>query len=125
VILQAIADKLIADSLGVAGANLFIDSMPAQVVEGILVASKTPIQIHPYVEKYRKGQIQLIARGSSEDSVRSVLESVISALAVNGRETLGAVTFLRVWPAHDPLIYSRTDADIVEGSVNFDVVFIS
>lgn len=122
--LQAVVDKIESEGLGVPGQTLFRDQMPSSVNDALLVASKTPFMTHPYVHEYRKGQIQLIARTSSEDNSRSKLESVITALASNGRQIFGSAVFLRFWPAHEPLVYSRSSADLVEASVNFDVVFI-
>lgn len=121
--LQPILEHLQAQGLGEIGKTLFRHKMPHEVPAGLLLASQTPIQIHPYLEAVRKGSFQVIARGATEDEVEQRLNQVSEILSVQGL-VLGGMRFFYIRPEHEPLIFPRSESDFVEASVDFAFVYV-
>lgn len=120
--LQPIVDKLQTESLGTPGVDLFREQMPHQVVKGMLVTQQMPVERNPYAPGYRKGSFQVIVRDAVYDDARTTANSVIDAITGDGI-TLGDMKFRFIRARHDPLLFPRSDGDLVEASVNFDFVY--
>ena len=121
----AITDRLASENVGIPGVSLFREQMPVSCVSGVLVMVRVAATINPYVRELRKGQFQVIARAKSEDDARALGNSVIDALVFDGEFELGGITFKRLYPENEPLVYPEVDSGNVECSVNFNVIYLA
>lgn len=108
--------------LGVPGQSLFAYAMPDQVASGLLVTSQMPIKRHLYVNQLYRGEFQVIARGSEHTSLITQLDSVASALTLQG-VTIGSMNFRFISPVNAPLVFPRAESRLLEASVNFKFAF--
>jgi hypothetical protein len=120
---QPILDFLQSKGFGIGGKTLFRDNMPAKVSEGILVTNQTADRRNPYVPSYVLGVFEITARASTYDEVRATMNSVSSAMTIDG-VVMGDMKFKYIRPRNLPLVYPVSDADNVEASVLFDFRFI-
>ncbi len=119
--LMPIVQYLEHEGLGTIGKDLFRNHMPAQVDEGLLVTCQMPIVIDRYIGVCR-GSFQVIAR--SPDWERPRLKMIEVTNVLNGQGMiLGNMLFHYIKPRHEPMLFPKSESDLVEASVNFDFVF--
>jgi len=117
---QAIVDYLQAQGLGTTGKDLFRAHMPAKVVSGSLVLTRTMIDDDPY-SRLKKGSIQIISRDATADLAYERAAAIKSVLRLQG-VVMGEVSFKFIIPKHEPLVFPRTDGGEFEASVNYQFV---
>lgn len=123
--LEAIANELEAEGFGTVGVNIFYEEMPSAVDRGLLVTAMTPITRNPYAPDWRQGAFQVISRQLDDDDYQdpaAILENVINAISGEGK-VIGDMTFRQLRARHDPFVFPKSNGNIVEASVNFDIVF--
>lgn len=120
--LSDMAQYMSTKGLGVPGQSLFAYAMPDSVNAGLLVTSQVPIQRHPYAQGLRRGEFQVIARGSDHQALIDQLQRVSDALTVQG-VTIGQMNFRFIQPINDPLVFPRAESRLLEASVNFRFAF--
>lgn len=123
--LLVIAQKLQTLEFGSLGTNLFYEHMPVTVKRGLLVTAQTPITRDKYVARLRSGSFQVIARQLDDEDYQDpevILNGVIDAIA-GENVIIGDMRFLYLRARHDPLVFPKSDGNVVEASVNFDILF--
>jgi hypothetical protein len=120
--LESIVQFMREKGLGTPGQNLFAYGMPESVSQGLLVTSQMPIQRNKYVTQLRRGEFQVIARGSLHAELIDRLNSVSDALNVQG-VIIGDMNFRFIVPLNNPLVFPRADSRLLEASVNFEFAF--
>lgn len=107
----------------VLGDTLFCHSMPPAVDSGILICdSNTGFSIDPEIPGLRKGNFQLVGRGSEYEEVRQLLTSVSSELTLSEIEFDGCrIKTMR--PLNEPVGLKAADGSRFEFSVNFFAIY--
>lgn len=123
--LIGIANKLQAEGFGVVGQTIFCEMMPAAVKRGLLVTAQMPIGRNVYVGEMRTGSFQIISRQLDDHEYEDptvILDSVIAAMSGQGI-IIDDMNFRFIRPRTDPFVFPKSDGNIVEASVNFDILF--
>jgi hypothetical protein len=120
--LESIVQYMQTQGLGSPGRDLFAYGMPDGVNRGLLVTSQMPILRNKYVSQLRRGEFQVIARGSLHADLINTLNSVSNALTVQG-VTIGTMNFRFIMPLNNPLVFPRAESRLLEASVNFEFAF--
>lgn len=129
--LEQLAAVLAAANLGTPGQSLFIHRMPAEIQQGILLL--TPLagmEIDHELPGWRRGGFQMIVRATSANNAIQLALSAGTALTWAQPKTLAAISLypaMRVLfcrPLHDPIMYPRSDGNLIEASVNFEMAYI-
>lgn len=120
--LEPIVNYLAANGIGRKGNTLFAYNLP-NVDFGILVIAKSPVMINPYQKSRKSGQFQLVVRGRQAREVLRPAEQAVKLLDGEGI-VMGDMRFLVLKPVHEPLLYPRSDGNMLEASVNFSFEYI-
>lgn len=115
---EAIVSMIQTAGLGTVGVSLFHSHMPAQVLNGVLVMTRVPIANDPY-SGLRKGPFQVVVRSQDLEEAHNKASQIMKALTTDG-VTVGEVSFLFIKPAHEPLVFPRTEGSLFEASVNYN-----
>lgn len=118
--LQAILQYIQDQGHGTIGTDLFREHMP-DYQQAVLITSQVPIQIDPYTCLCR-GSIQVIARSIDEDLASNKAKQISSALRVSGVD-IGDMHIYHMFPRNEPLVYPRSEGDLIEASVNVDISY--
>lgn len=116
---DAIVARIAANVPGlILGKSLFHSHMPAEAKQGVLVMTRVPIGVDPY-HGVRKGTFQVICRDlkivDAHDRATAIMKAIVSEGVVQG-----GVRFMFIKPAHEPLVFPRTEGGQFEASVNYN-----
>lgn len=120
--LEALVPLLVA--AGVPDASIFIFDMPLSVTNGVLLLNGVgnTVPIDPELPGYFRGTFQVIVRCTRYQDGKAVTDRVLPALTIEGNEGSPVagyqVNYIR--PRHKPIVYPRSDADVLECSVSTD-----
>ena len=123
--LDPIADYLAANSDLAVGVDLFTYSMPPFVDAGVLLVAE---MTHSFVDHEMPGifknRYQAIVRDSVYDTGKARADEIFAKLYLRNVD-LGeyVVTYSR--PLNQPIPFSRSEGDLVEFSVNFEIRYRS
>ena len=119
--LQPIRDYIGDNTDMTVGEDLFTFSMPPQVKEGVIVVTETAGQhVDHYMPGIFKGRYQIISRSPDYDAAYDRAQELFDLL--NMREVdLGDYVVTYSMPRHTPMPYRRSEGDLVECSVNFNI----
>lgn len=120
--LEPIVDFIHQAGVAKKAETLFAYNMP-NVDFGVLVLSKTPISIHPYHKGRYEGTFQIVVRGRQAEEVLGPAGQLIALLNGEGIE-MGNMRFLTLTPLHTPMLFPRSDGNMLEASVNFSFTYI-
>lgn len=121
---EAVASHLQAQGVGVIGQDIFAGFMPERVKQGILIL--TPLQGIPIdfeLPGYRRGSFQVVVRDTERQRCLTKANEVSNALNMD-ETTIDTVLFRYVRAKHDPVVYPMSKGNLLEGSVNFETVYI-
>lgn len=124
---KPIVDYLATLGRGTIGQDLFADHMPEKVKQGILVLSRTPTEINPYVSGLRNGQFKVIVRSDDDAqgmTLATTLVNDLTLLAIQQEIILGNMQFKCLYPVHEPLKYPWSENGVTEFSISFSCVYI-
>jgi len=120
--LREIVAILEAAGLGQFGKDIFIQFMPADVTNGILLLLELPgLSVDPEVPGKHKGRFQAVVRGTDYLAVEAKAAAVSDALATQQRKQAGDWLFDWIIPQHLPFPFPRTEGNVQEFTVNFVV----
>lgn len=122
----------VLDSAGVGtpGVDLFCHRLPADIERGTMVTGNLAgTDIDHELTGWRQGRIQVIVRDPDHEDGMVRTRAVMAALSLVNvllPATAGApeVFMRRLRPIHDPIVYPRSDGDLIEFSVNFEGVWV-
>ena len=121
--------KLEEAGLGVAGADIFINSMPAETEVGIMI--KPPlvgIRVNHYIPGYYTPVVQLIVRHTDPVIGEKMANDVVSALRIlnesfDATSERGAVNIKMFLPRELPIRFPNLQGGGYEFSLNFITAF--
>lgn len=129
---EQIMDRLAVANVGTPGTTLFAHKMPATVTKGVLVlAPLTGSEIDYELPGWRRSRYQIIARAPSVSEAMTLAMAASAALTWLLPRTVPAsgmypsieVKYFR--PLHDPIVYPRSEGNLVEASVNFETAYVN
>jgi hypothetical protein len=127
-VMEQVANLLVAAGLGTLGKDLFVHGMPESVPAGLVVLNRVAANDIDYdLPAWRRDGFQVVARHGSPLEAEKLARRVMAALHFHGWRQLapaGAMTVptdvLFIRPRHEPIVYPRSPGDLHEASVNFD-----
>lgn len=123
--LMPLANKLELEGLGTQGSTLFINYMPMECRQGILLRSPlTGTPIDNYLPGYYKASFTVVVRTPNVkyDEGLALMEQVMRTLTLFDTE-LDDITVKQMYPTNLPATYPVTEGNFFEIRVNFDLVF--
>lgn len=120
--LESIAQHLHNERLVVMGRDVFVNAMPAQVEEGVLLLPPyggTPI--NHYIPGYYESNFRLIVRSPDYSRAFSLAQRCSGALDKNHPIVMGDIRVTRCMPTNLPRPYRPSAGGYVEMEVDFDI----
>ena len=119
--LDPICDYIAANTDLVVAENLFSYSIPAQVSNAVLlVAESANGFVDHEIPGIFKNRYQVIVRDAVYETAKTRADELFDLL--NLREVdMGEYVVTHSLPRHKPFPFRRSDGDLVEFSINFDV----
>lgn len=121
--LMPLAQKLEDDGLGLMGTSIFINMIPAECPQGILLRNRlqgTPINYE--LPGYYKTKFQLIVRAQSYDAGETLIAEAFASLTMSER-ALGDVTVRFMRPSTLPVVFPLSKGNLLEFAADFEVVY--
>jgi hypothetical protein len=121
---------LVAARLGQPGRTLFCHKMPAELTKGlVLLGDLAGTEIDHDLPGWRMGQIQVIVRDDDHALGTQRSRQVMTALTLNDHLLpaaggAGRIQLRRLRPIHDPIVYPRSEGDVMEFSMNFEGAWV-
>lgn len=120
--LDEIAQKLVAAGEGVLGQDLFIAHMPVDAQRGVMLTNDLMgVAIDPELPGYHRASFQVIVRDVAYREGRDRAQRILDLLHTQQRQVLGTWTFNWILARHLPVAFPRSEGNMREFSVNFDV----
>lgn len=121
--LLPIAQKLEADGLGVLAETIYVNTIPVESPQGILLRGKLQgTKIDHELPGYYKTQFQLIVRAATYTVGETLIKQVIQALTVNDRQ-VGSIFVRYMRPVTKPVVFPLSKGNLLEFAADFDVAF--
>jgi hypothetical protein len=122
--LETIAEMLENASVGVAGSDIFINMIPAEVTTGILLRQYfTGTKIDHELPGMRKTSFFVIARSPDYLTAKGLAESAVAALHLRYETEVGTTHFKYMRPRTEPFVYAPSPGQLVEFSVVIDCCY--
>jgi hypothetical protein len=121
---EEVARHLKAQNVAPVGLNVYYSTIPPRVTSGAMVVP--PIEGTPIDHElpgYHRTKMQIIARAKTAAEAEEIAQALSDAIDVEGLQLTG-VYFNYIRPYHMPVSYPRSDADLFEASVRFDVSMV-
>jgi hypothetical protein len=121
---------LVAARLGQPGRDLFCHQMPGEITKAVVIMGDLAgTEIDHELPGWRMGQVQVIVRDDNHAAGTRRSRAVMDALTLGERLLpaaggAGAIRLVRLRPIHDPIVYPRSEGDVMEFSMNFDGAWI-
>lgn len=121
--LMPVAQKLEDDGFGVMGTSIFINMIPIECPEGILLRNKLSGTIVDYeLPGYYKTTFQLIVRTQDYAAGDTLIEGICEKLTLNNK-MLGAMRFIYMRPITLPVVFPLSKGNLLEFAADFGVAF--
>lgn len=124
--LMPIANKLEYEGLGTQGSSLFINYMPSECRQGILLRSPLiGTNIDTYLPGFYKAEFIAVVRTpqSKYDEGLALMKDAMKALTMFDTE-LDDILVKQMYPANLPATYPVTEGNFFEIRVTFEVVYV-
>lgn len=124
--LEPIVTLLEESECGRAGRTIFINEMPAECRQGILLLDNyhgTPID--HYLPGYYATEYRLIVRSTEQAAGRALCQKALSALTVHGDRTVDDTTIKQMLPITLPRPYRRSVGGYWEFEVDIAIRFVA
>ena len=119
--LDPIRDYIAANTTLTVGKDLFSYSMPPQVDKGVLILTEAAgNRVDHEVKGVFKGRYQIIVRDTDYDIGMLRANQMFNLLDLL-EENMGTYVVTYSRPRHTPLPFSRSEGDLIEFSINFDL----
>jgi len=122
--MMPIANKLQGNNLGVQGKTLFINFMPMECKNGILLRSPlNGTHIDHELPGYYKTEFNVIVRGHDYAAAAALMQSVMTALCFF-ETAIDGVHYKYVRPKSLPVTFPVSEGNFYEIQVKFDANFV-
>jgi hypothetical protein len=122
--LMPLANLLQAQNIGVQGASLFVDFMPAECQRGVLLRNRlsgTPIDYE--LPGYYKSQFQVTVRSSDYADGQTLINQALSVITLSASQVENQF-FNYCRPRAQPVAFPLSSGNFVEWTVFMDVSFV-
>ncbi|UBM12759.1 minor capsid protein [Cupriavidus metallidurans] len=124
-ILEILANKLEEAGFGKKGKDIFINSMPVQCHEGLLVRQTWEgLELDWELPGTHTGGIALISRASKFPKANDLASRAADALTVTSAVEIDDILLHYARPATSPIPYPQTDGGYVECATRIDLCFV-
>jgi len=121
--LSPIADLLNDASLGVSGKSIFINMIPSECPNGILLRNKLQgTKIDYELPGYFKTSFQLIVRAQSYSDGEKMMLDAFAALTLSEVQ-VGSMYVRYVRPITQPVVFPLSKGNLLEFAADFDAVY--
>lgn len=128
---EHIAALLVQAKVGTLGKTLFCHRLPAEIASAVVVmGALTGTEINHELPGWRMGNLQVIVRHPDYTQGMILARQVVAALSIEQSRDLPAtavapaIRLRRLRPLHDPIVFPRSEGDVVEFSMNFEGVWV-
>ena len=121
-----IANLLQSDGLGISGTTLFVDMMPSETTQGILLRNiLTGSKINYELPNFYQTQFQLIIRTPSGhyDQGEALINATVAALTISAKP-IESTFYNYLRPHTDPVVFPISKGNLLEFSVMMDCCFV-
>ena len=106
--------------------RLFINEKPANAKVGaqyvILYADLAGASVDDYLPNYHKTKLQLVVSAKTAEEGFDLASALSKDMTVNGLD-LSDIFIVKCSAKHLPVPFKRNEQDLIETSVNFDLIF--
>lgn len=121
--LMPIANKLEFEGLGVQGSTLFVNFMPDECKEGVLLRSPLiGTRIDPNLPGYYKSEFAAIVRCTRYEQGLALMQDAMKALTLFETEQ-DDILIKRCYPRNLPATFPISDGNYFEIQVVFEIVY--
>lgn len=121
--LMPLIDLLQVKGIGVAGADLFLNMMPATVTQATMLREPlTGTEINHELPGYYKTEFQVIVRSPDFIEGRTLIDDVVAALTLE-EETVDSIYFRYCRPYAQPVSFPLSDGSLIEYTVKMCACF--
>lgn len=121
--LLPLVEKLENDSLGTIGESIFINMMPVEPVQGVMLRNKlTGTPIDHELPGYYRTDFQVIVRSYDYATGEALVKSVVTALTMMETQ-VGTIYFKYSRPMTKPVVFPLSDGNVLEFMVRFEVCY--
>lgn len=126
--LTVFAKHLVDEGIGTIGVDIFVDFMPANCEQGVLL--RLPLQgveIDSELPGYFNSRLQAIVRAPNFTAGETISAAVMSALTMEERTVLNddadqpSILVNQMLPEHKPVSFPRSESGGIEWSMNFTI----
>lgn len=124
--LEPIAEYLELQGAGTRGTNIFVYSMPDEIISGVLlVETLLGTTIDHELPNYRRADFQVIVRHSDFAAGKALAEQVSNLLTLENKSaTINGMNVKFIRPKHEPVPFPRLEGGGLEFSVNFESAYV-
>lgn len=121
--LMPLAEKLEADGVGVMADTIFINMIPVDAPQGVLLRNNLRgTEIDYELPGFFKTDFQVIVRASSYTAGEALIQEVFNSLTLSERQ-LGPLYFKFMRPRTKPVVFPISKGNLLEFSADFSVCF--
>ena len=122
--LMPLVDLLATNQVGIKGENLFINMLPPDSLNAILVRNTLAgTKIDYELPKYFRTEFQLIVRGTDYTATSNLIAQAVTALTLVETQVENQY-FKYCRPSTEPTSYPISKGDLIEFNVVFDVCMV-
>jgi hypothetical protein len=122
--LLPLAQRLEDAGIGIQGESVFINSIPAECPQGVLLRNKLQgTLIDHELPGYYKTSFQLIVRSTSYVGGEELIGQVFDALTVERPAQIGPMLFKFMRPKSLPAVFPLSKGNLLEFAADFEVAF--
>lgn len=122
--LMALADLLEAANLGKKGKSIFLNMMPAEAEQAVLLRHRlSGVTINYELPGYYKTQIQVIVRSRDFAAGEAFADQVNAALTMMSERQVGEMLVRYLRPQAKPTPFPLSKGNFIEFNTTFDAVY--
>lgn len=123
--LLPLADTLETAGLGIKAETIFVNMIPVECPQGILLRNKlTGTPINYELPGYYKSRFQLIVRSGSYLDGKALYDQAATALTLNEVQ-VGAMYVKFSRPLTMPVTFPLSNGNLIEHAADFEIVFLA
>lgn len=104
---------------------IYVYNQPMDLSDAILIITGTEGEgnFDEELPGYYKAEIQVIVSASKILEAKALGNDLASALKLHNVNLGDGVVIKRCFPRHRPLVYTKNEGQVVEASVNYDIIY--